>query len=143
MFLASNIAGKAINITQTTAGHAMCYKFTSMYGISHGHAAALCVEKLWPYMIEHTEKCLDTRGTGYLKAMFKEVAEAFNCKTEKEAADKFSNLLKELNLDRPKLERDIQLEKLVKSVNLTRLKNNPVLLDESTLRNLYVEILKG
>lgn len=44
MLLAANTAGKAINLTQTTAGHAMCYKLTSLYGLAHGHAAALCVK---------------------------------------------------------------------------------------------------
>ena len=52
MLKAANIAGKAINIMQTTAGHAMCYKLTSLYGIAHGHAAALCIVKLFPYMIK-------------------------------------------------------------------------------------------
>ena len=42
MLLAANTAGKAINITQTTAGHAMCYKITSLFGSSHGHASILC-----------------------------------------------------------------------------------------------------
>lgn len=31
MLMAAHIAGKAINITQTTAGHAMCYKITSLF----------------------------------------------------------------------------------------------------------------
>ena len=38
MLLAANTAGKAINITQTTAGHAMCYKIISLFGSAHGHA---------------------------------------------------------------------------------------------------------
>ena len=42
MLLAANIVGKAINITQTTARHAMCYKITSLFGCAHGHAAVLC-----------------------------------------------------------------------------------------------------
>ena len=38
MLMAANTAGKAINITQTTAGHAMCYKVTSLFHAAHGHA---------------------------------------------------------------------------------------------------------
>lgn len=34
-------AGRAIDITTTTAPHAFSYKFTSLYGIPHGHAVAL------------------------------------------------------------------------------------------------------
>ena len=52
MLKAAYLAGKAINITQTTAGHAMSYKLTSLYGIAHGHAVAICISKLWEYMLE-------------------------------------------------------------------------------------------
>lgn len=41
IMLAANYAGRAINITQTTAPHAMSYKLTSMYKLPHGHAVAL------------------------------------------------------------------------------------------------------
>ncbi len=40
----------------------MCYKLTSIYGIAHGHAAALCVSKLFPFMADNIDKCIDTRG---------------------------------------------------------------------------------
>lgn len=34
-------SGRAIDMTTTTAPHAFSYKFTSLYGIPHGHAVAL------------------------------------------------------------------------------------------------------
>ena len=79
MLLAANLAGKAINLTQTTAGHAMAYKLTTLYGLAHGHAVALCVERLWPYMVRHTEDCMDERGTAYLDEMFRKLAEVMGC----------------------------------------------------------------
>jgi alcohol dehydrogenase class IV len=42
IMIAANYAGHAINITQTTAAHAMSYKLTSMYKLPHGHAVAIC-----------------------------------------------------------------------------------------------------
>ena len=45
--LASNYSGKAINISETTAAHAMSYKITSMYGIPHGHAVAMCMNAIF------------------------------------------------------------------------------------------------
>ena len=39
MSLAAMYSGKAINISRTTAPHALSYPFTSFYGINHGHAA--------------------------------------------------------------------------------------------------------
>ena len=41
MLLASNLAGKAINISKTTAPHAVSYPFSSMFNIDHGHAVSL------------------------------------------------------------------------------------------------------
>ena len=42
---AALLSGKAINITKTTAPHAISYPFTSLYKISHGHAVSLSLEK--------------------------------------------------------------------------------------------------
>ena len=55
----ANLAGQAINITQTTAPHAFSYKLTSMYKLPHGHAVALCMREIWPYMLKHLNKCVD------------------------------------------------------------------------------------
>lgn len=141
MLRASHIAGKAINITQTTAGHAMCYKLTSMYGIAHGHAAALCVNKLWPYMIENTEKCIDGRGVEYLDKVFCEIADAMGCDSHQGACEKFAQILKDLKLSTPTVESNDDYDVLKNSVNIVRLKNNPVSLDEAAIDMLYHEIL--
>ena len=140
MFLASNIAGRAINITQTTAGHAMCYKLTSLFGLSHGHAAALCVRELFPHMIAHTDLCIDPRGEEYLKETLAALAETFSCSSPKEAADKLDRFVTELGMEIPKAgEEDYAV--LCKSVNPVRLKNHPVRLDEEEIDRLYHKIL--
>ena len=41
MCLASLLAGKAINLTKTTAPHTLSYTMTFQFGIPHGHAVAL------------------------------------------------------------------------------------------------------
>ena len=41
MIKAANLAGEAINISKTTAPHALSYPFTSHFGINHGHAVAI------------------------------------------------------------------------------------------------------
>lgn len=142
MLLAANLAGKAINLTQTTAGHAMAYKLTTLYGLAHGHAVALCVEKLWPYMVRHTEDCMDARGRTYLNEMFRKLAEVMGCDSAEEAAEVYGRLYEKLSLERPALQHPEELDVLAGSVNPVRLKNNPVRLDAKTLRTLYVEILK-
>lgn len=140
MLTASNLAGKAINITQTTAGHAMSYKLTSLYGISHGHAVALCVSKLWPYMIEHIDQCIDPRGTGYLTGVFDEIADIMECKSSLEVADRFQDILQSFELEIPRV-REGDYPILVSSVNQDRVKNNPIKLACEDMECLYHEIL--
>lgn len=141
MLEASNLAGKAINITQTTAGHAMCYKLTSLYKISHGHAAALCVNALWPFMSSNINKCIDPRGKEYLESTFTDIANAMNCASTKEAQEKFTNLLARLNFNKIENIDEKDFDLLKKSVNPIRLKNNPVGLTEENINVLYHEIL--
>ena len=119
MMTAANLSGKAINISKTTASHALSYKFTTLYGIPHGHAVALTI----PYLFD------------------------LNTKIEE------LNLLKELITDNPinyfhELYNDIGLEynfeklhitdinKIIKGVNVERLKNNPINLTEKDLMKL-------
>ncbi len=140
MLKAANIAGKAINITQTTAGHAMCYKLTSLYGIAHGHAAALCVCRLFPFMVMHTDKCIDPRGEDFLKDIFAQIASAMGCENADQACMKFSDIFDSLGLSVPKAE-EKDFDILKNSVNPTRLKNNPVGLEIDDIDMLYHEIL--
>ena len=141
MLLAAYTAGRAINLTQTTAGHAMCYKLTSLYGIAHGHAAALCVKALWPYMLEHTGDCIDSRGEDYLKQTLAFLADAFGCCTGGQAAETFTAFVDSLALDPvgPAGEEEIAL--LSSQVNPDRLKNHPVRLTRETIEVLYRTIL--
>lgn len=141
MLKAANVAGKAINITQTTAGHAMCYKLTSLYGIAHGHAAALCDKVLFPYMIANTDKCIDKRGEQYLKEAFNEIATAMGCQTAESAAERFAHIVDSLELESPKVKDANDIDVLKTSVNPDRLKNNPVGLDIPTIDKIYKEVL--
>ena len=115
MMEAANLAGQAINISTTTAAHAMCYKITSMYGFQHGHAAAVCLPEVW----KHID---DDAGI---------------------TREEFSNLLKELDIEYPISENTEQdIEKLADSVNLQRLSNSPVSFDRNQLVAMYRNIIK-
>lgn len=141
MLTAANMAGKAINITQTTAGHAMCYKITSLFGLSHGHAASLCDRVLFPWMVDNTDKCIDLRGEKYLKSVFDDIAVTMGCKNAKAAAVKFQNIFDKLELEVPTATAE-QYEELRTSVNSVRLKNNPIGLEDEIIDMLYHRILR-
>ena len=124
LMYAAYLAGKAINISETTAGHAMSYKLTSLFGISHGHAAALCNAGLWQVM-----KTSDA---------VKDLTAIIGEKT-------FSKILTDGALIYPLECKDFDstLELLTRSVNPVRLKNFPVTLSEDTIRKIYSAILRG
>lgn len=140
MLFAANYAGRAIDLAQTTAGHAMCYSLVALYGISHGHGVALCVSKLFPYMLEHMEDCADSRGITYLEDMFQKLAEVMDCACPKEAAELFQRIFDELEFSVPDA-CDEDFAVMNTSVNPIRLKNNPVLLDDNAIDMLYHEIV--
>ena len=142
MLKAAHTAGQAINITQTTAGHAMCYKITSLFHSAHGHAAILCDRVLFPWMVENTDKCTDPRGEEYLKATLDEIGRAMGCKDATEGAEKLRSIFDSLELEIPTATAE-QFEILKNSVNPVRLKNHPIALDVDTIDILYHTILNG
>ena len=89
---ASNYAGRAINITQTTAPHAMSYKLTSLYRLPHGHAVAICMPKVWRYMLENENKVTDQRGNEYLCAVFQEISKSLGCESPEEVVGWFETV---------------------------------------------------
>ena len=145
IMLAANFGGRAINITQTTAAHAMSYKITSLYHLPHGHAVAVCLPEIWTYMTDHMDQCLDPRGSEYLKGVFLDISKAVGCENPKEAIGTFRQMMLELEMAHPTAEpshRTSDIELLSTSVNPVRLKNNPIELNEETIHALYEVIVK-
>lgn len=143
IMFAANFSGRAINIAQTTAAHAMSYKITSLFKLPHGHAVAVCLPEIWKFMLGHPEKCKDERGVNHVEIVFRHIAESMGATSPHEAIKTFYTMMEALGLERPTTERDRQsiLETLCHSVNPIRLKNNPVELDEDTILTLYQEIV--
>lgn len=138
IMLGANYSGQAINITATTAAHAMSYKITSLYGFPHGHAVAVCLPQIWKYMLSHLDKCIDSRGKNYLGQIFINISVAMGCNNPSEAIRLLENIMQEMELTKPTSENypsDISL--LTSSVNPTRLKNNPVFLEDAVICQLY------
>lgn len=145
IMLAANYGGRAINITATTAAHAMSYKITSFYKFPHGHAVAVCLPEIWEYMIGHMDKCLDKRGQDYLNGVFNDIAHTMGAETPAKAIVLFRNMMKDMELSSPQTEhgrRSSDLDILSSSVNPVRLRNNPVCLDDEVIVLLYETIVK-
>ncbi len=143
IMLAANYGGRAINIAQTTAAHAMSYKITSLYNLPHGHAVALCLPEIWDYMIGHTNNCIDIRGERYVRDVFESISRSVGASSTEEAIRIIRNMMAEMGLGSPSFVNDVEaeLELLCKSVNPIRLKNNPIRLDYNSIYSFYNHIL--
>lgn len=132
MLEASNYAGKAINITQTTAAHAMSYKLTSLYGIPHGRAVFMCLPFIWKLMEERS----------ILPDVFSDIAYTLGYTCVADAIGYLESLNEQLFENDKVTMNEGDIDILVKSVNPTRLKNNPLELTEDMIRSLYMDIIK-
>ena len=143
IMLAANYGGRAINITQTTAAHAMSYKITSLYKLPHGHAVSVCLPVIWEYMLENMDKCIDNRGQDYLTDSFNQIAQAMGCDNPKQAIGVFCEMKSEMDLKNPvAMNREEEMNVLSTSVNPVRLKNNPIPLNQESIKSLYSCIIE-
>ena len=124
MMLASNLAGKAINISRTTAAHALSYKITSEYGLPHGHAVALSIADLYNANYHINEStCIDKRGSAFVKDRINEISEMLGTN---DIYAYWYNLMEKIGLEYDFNKLNItDKQKLIASVNIERLKNNP------------------
>jgi len=145
VMMAANLAGKAINITKTTACHSVAYPITSYFNISHGHAVALTLGKMFEYNEKLSEEdCIDSRGINYVKNSLNDLKFLFNCKTGEEISEKVKNLMDDLGLETRLSNLGISkkgIETIVKNgFTPERVKNNPRKLSEENLREILNSI---
>ncbi len=143
ILLAAHHAGRAINLTTTTAPHAMSYQLTKLYGLPHGHSVSLCLGEVWQEMLLRPSPCTHPLSEQGMNACFERIAEDLGAKHPQDALMVWRSLLEEYALFSPaSSRRDEDLKHLCASVNPARLGNNPVSFSEDTLYRLYERIVK-
>jgi alcohol dehydrogenase class IV len=136
MALAAHLAGKAINISKTTAPHALSYALTMHYGIDHGHAVALTMP-LFIQINANFEKYAinEPRGKTYLSQKLHALFKLLGVDNAGACAEQFRHWMHEAGLTcLPALglhENDFKF--IVQSVNIERMKNNPVQISQQDL----------
>jgi alcohol dehydrogenase len=76
MARAAHLAGKAINLTRTTAPHAISYALTTMFGIPHGHSCALTLPAFLRYNAAVQRSDLaDPRGLRWVQRRIRDILE--------------------------------------------------------------------
>lgn len=137
MCLASNLSGEAINISKTTAPHAVSYPFTSFYGISHGHAVSLTLNKflVFNYLnIKHANCDFD------LKERYNIIFKLTKTNNIVSLEEYLKNLKKQTNLEDNFFKLGINIKedfnKIISGVNSARLSNNPVNLNKKDIKEI-------
>ena len=138
MAQASNFAGKAINIAKTTAAHALSYKITTAYNVAHGAAVCCSIAKLAKMNYMATEKdIIDPRGYAYVQEKMLKLAKFLKIKPD-EFESYLTEIIEKLGIKYKLSEIGVKnIEEITQSVNINRLKNNPVKLQEEDLKRLF------
>lgn len=109
-------AGRAINISTTTAPHAFSYAFTSHYNYPHGHAVALT----FPFFMK-------LNGT-------RELYELLGVSAD-DAMQKMEEYISELGLSM-QLAPEVDIKGMLQEVNIQRLSNNPIKVTSEIIEEL-------
>lgn len=128
---ASNLAGRCISISRTTAAHALSYKITQWHAIPHGHAVALSLPGLADFHYHHAEansllfqkmQTLATLlhlGSGDFRQYFRKLYTSIS----------LNDNLSELGIS--------HVDAIAKSCNAERLGNNPLPLNSKELTEMF------
>ena len=140
MGMASNLAGKAISISKTTAPHAASYPFSSLYNISHGHAVSLFFENFFKFNYKNLRI---SEASFNLGERFEKIFRILNVKNIDEFCLKINTFKKEACLedDLSKLNINVKdnLEKIINGINLLRLGNNPIKINKDDIVNIILK----
>ena len=139
MSIAANLSGKAINISKTTAPHAVSYPFTSIFNINHGHAVALTLNEFIKFNFKNIKdaSCDFNLGDRF-KILFK--------LTKTKNIEDFDSYIKkikctaelETNFDKLGINIKSSMSRILSGINNQRLLNNPIKIDTEVIKRVLL-----
>lgn len=146
MLNAAHFAGRAINISKTTAAHSMSYTLTAHYGLPHGHAVALLLPAVFEANVAVAEDDVnDPRGALHVRDAIQNLCRLLDCNTTKQSAQKLRELMARIGLSGswfssngfdPTKAREL----IIQEINKERLANNPCILNAVMLERIVSNI---
>lgn len=138
---AAYLAGRAINVSKTTASHALSYAMTIRWGVPHGHAVALTLPALLRFNAGVGDDDVnDPRGADHVRSVIGRISETLGSTSADAAAARLTELIQASGLGPSPADLGIQttedLEWVAGQVNPERLANNPRRLSAADLLNL-------
>jgi len=145
MARAAHLSGKAIDISKTTAAHALSYAMTSYHGIPHGLAVALTIGPMLEWNAQVTEgDCTHPEGVDAARSAVSRLVESLSCPDGVAGGDRIDQLIRSIGCDIRLGAYGIDasdIERLSGAVNTERLGNNPRSLGRKDIERLLMERL--
>jgi len=136
LLYAANLAGKAINISKTTAPHALSYGITSYTGIPHGNAVAITLGNFFVI----NEQAIESERHPYLQ-IATELFQLVGVKDAIEAREFWYELMDKCGLVSTIKNtgpfQTLGVKHFVNLVNVERLSNHPVKLSSTLLEKAF------
>ena len=120
MVKAANLAGKAINISKTTAPHALSYTLTSNFNVPHGQAVSVFLP---PFLEYNYQYCKDIY------------------KLKNKILELMMDIGLKITLSELGIHKKTDLKKILDNVDTERLINNPRKITKSDLKNIIKQII--
>ena len=141
MCTSSHLAGHAIDISATTAPHALSFHLTTDYGVPHGHAVALTLGPVLEYNAAvGPDDCSDPRGPDHVRSAIHDILRMMGTRTPAMARSKLAGLIVSVGLESTLrgvgVEKLEQRRNLARSASQIRLSTNPRRFDEASITAL-------
>jgi alcohol dehydrogenase class IV len=146
MCRAAHLSGKAINISKTTASHAISYAMTTRYGTPHGMAVALTLGQMLRFNAMVTDAdCSDPRGADHVRARINTLLELFGQATAAAGAEKILELMKSIGAPVRLRELGADIDDAVpwiaEQADVGRLGNNPRKISKQEIEGMLKGLL--
>ncbi len=120
-------SGRAIQITGTTAAHAMAYQVTKTLGCAHGHACMITLPVLWEEAAKNAE----------VKKNLQDLASKMRLSDQQMVPHLLRGILYGLEMEIPAMPDETTFRNLISSVNPERLRNHPVAMTATEVEKVY------
>jgi len=141
---AALLAGQAINISKTTAPHAVSYTLTANFNVPHGHAVFLTLGEFLAHNANVTDaNARHPLGASHVRATIQEICELLGSSDARTARSNLQALASSLGLETNLSSLGIShndLDLIAKNINLERLANHPRKLTIKTIRSIVERI---
>lgn len=142
---ASNLSGKAIDISKTTAAHAISYPLTIGHNIPHGHAVGLTIGDFLVFNYHVTdEDVVDNRGALHVREAIQSIMEILDTVTVDETKQVINQFMVDNGIEtrlRPLGITPDDIDDIINGVNSERMGNNPRKVSKEDLKKILCGIL--